>query len=39
MGLDVRQTPFADLSDTTLANEDNNSLPSYDSKRAIQAMW
>ena len=35
MGPDVRQTPCADFTDVTLADEDSNSLPTDDVNRAI----
>ena len=31
----VTPTPFADLTDVTLANEDNNSIQTNDANRAI----
>ena len=35
MGPDVSHTPFADLTDVTLADEDSNSIPTDDDNRAI----
>jgi len=33
--MSVRQTPFADLTDVTLADEDSNSIPTDDVNWAI----
>ena len=35
LGPDVRHTPFADLTDVTLADEDSNSIPTDDVNRAF----
>ena len=35
MGPDVRQTPCADFTDVTLADEDSNWIPTDDVNRAI----
>ena len=35
MGPDVSDTPFADLTDVTLADDDSNSIPTDDVNRAI----
>ena len=35
MGRDLSTTPFADLTDVTLADEDSNSIPADDVNRAI----